>query len=66
MPAETHYEEVLATATLLLHKLDARPLMHRHERLAIATYLILDAIRSGADAAVPSGSSAWSDGEDLS
>ena len=66
MPAETHYEAALAAATLLLLKLDARPLMPRHERLAIATYLILDAIRSGADAAVPAGSSGWADGEEVS
>lgn len=66
MLAETHYEAALAAATHLLHKLDARPLMHRHERLAIATYLILDAIRSGADTAVPAGSAAWVDGEDVS
>ena len=46
MPEEKDYEAALAVAQFLLHRLDARPLMHRHERLAIATYLILDAIRA--------------------
>ena len=45
MPVETDYETALAVAQLLLHRLDARPLMPRHERLAVATYAILDAIR---------------------
>ena len=56
MPVETDYEAALAVAQFLLHRLDARPLMPRHERLATATYLILDAIRAGqADATMRAG-----------
>ena len=66
MDYEMDYETALAAAGLLLHKLDARQHMPRHERLAIATYLILDAIRAGrGDAAVPAGVSARAEGEDL-
>jgi hypothetical protein len=35
----------LAAARLLLQRLDARPDMARHERLATATYIVLDAFR---------------------
>ncbi len=66
MTTQTHYDAALAFARLLTHKLDARPHMPRHERLAIATYVILEAIRAGADAAVSGRPTAWPDGENWS
>ena len=66
MKTQTHYDAALDFARLLLHKLDARTPMPRHERLAIATYLILEAIRAGADAAVSGRPAAWPDWEEWS
>ena len=44
MPDDAHYEMALAVAIRLLHALDARPLVLRHERLATAVYSVLDTL----------------------
>jgi len=44
MPDDARYEMALAVAIRLLHALDARPLMLRHERLATAVYSVLDTL----------------------
>jgi hypothetical protein len=44
MPDDSRYQAALSAASDLLARLEAQPQMTNHERLALATFRILDAI----------------------